>query len=186
MNHPAASCRGSRGPRMTFPKLSPPNVLIGGPVPDSPVVSPVEPPLKACGNDGLWQCYQTPLRSKLREIERQSPRPQIPSRRPRLCKSRSRQRLPIRNRFRIGSNKQRHLGVKSRAMGFHTGDLFPTQELMPPRKEPIPLASARTWRRISRSSAVVSTPSRSTMRPSTRTVRTSPASTAYARWDTGS
>jgi hypothetical protein len=54
-----------------------PNVLIGGlpaamqagPVPCPPVVSPVEPPLKACGNDGLWQCYQPPLRSKLREID---------------------------------------------------------------------------------------------------------------------
>ena len=52
------------------------------------------------------------------------------------------------------------------------------QELAPVRKEPMPIASARTWRRISRSSAVVSTPSRSTMRPSTTTVRTSAASTA--------
>ena len=34
------------------------------------------------------------------------------------------------------------------------------QELAPVRKEPMPMASARTWRRISRSSAVVSTPSR--------------------------
>ena len=34
-------------------KASPPNVFIGGPVPNLPVVSPVEPPLKACGNDGL-------------------------------------------------------------------------------------------------------------------------------------
>jgi hypothetical protein len=25
------------------------------------VVSHVEPPLKACGNDGLWHCYQPPL-----------------------------------------------------------------------------------------------------------------------------
>ena len=32
---------------------SPPNVFIGGPVPNPPVVSPVEPPLKAYGNDGL-------------------------------------------------------------------------------------------------------------------------------------
>jgi hypothetical protein len=54
---------------MTFPKLSPPNVLIGGPVRNSPVVSPVEPPLKACGNDGLWQCYQLQLRNKLRGID---------------------------------------------------------------------------------------------------------------------
>ena len=26
-------------------------------------------PLKACGNDGLWQCYQSPLHSKLRGID---------------------------------------------------------------------------------------------------------------------
>ena len=26
-------------------------------------------PLKACGNDGLWQCYRPPRRSKLRGID---------------------------------------------------------------------------------------------------------------------
>ncbi len=34
-------------------KPSPANVSIGGPDPHSPMVSPAEPPLKACGNDGL-------------------------------------------------------------------------------------------------------------------------------------
>ena len=32
------------------------------------VASPVEPPLKACGNDGVRQCYRSPLCSKLRGI----------------------------------------------------------------------------------------------------------------------
>jgi hypothetical protein len=44
-----------------YSKVVTPEVLIGGPVPVSPgfhfdklsVASPVEPPLKACGNDGL-------------------------------------------------------------------------------------------------------------------------------------
>jgi hypothetical protein len=36
-----------------IPRASPPNVLIGGLVPVSPVVSPVEPPIRAFGNDGL-------------------------------------------------------------------------------------------------------------------------------------
>jgi len=36
-------------------KPSPPNVFIGDPVLDSPVVSSVEPPLKSCGNDELRQ-----------------------------------------------------------------------------------------------------------------------------------
>ena len=48
---------------MTFPKSSPPNVFIGGPVRNSPGF-----PLKARGNDGLWQGYQPPLRSKVRGI----------------------------------------------------------------------------------------------------------------------
>jgi hypothetical protein len=34
-------------------KPSPPNVLSVGPVPNPPVLSPVEPPLKARGNDAL-------------------------------------------------------------------------------------------------------------------------------------
>jgi len=34
-------------------KASPPNVLIGGSVSNPPVVSPVEPPIEAFGNDGL-------------------------------------------------------------------------------------------------------------------------------------
>ena len=38
-------------------KASPPNVLIGGPVPVSPVVSAVEPPIEAFGNDGLRNCH---------------------------------------------------------------------------------------------------------------------------------
>jgi hypothetical protein len=39
---------------------------VGGPGSDSPVVSPVEPPLKACGNDGLGTVLIS--RSKLRGI----------------------------------------------------------------------------------------------------------------------
>ena len=34
-------------------RASPPNVLIGGAAPVSPVVSPVEPPIEAFGNDEL-------------------------------------------------------------------------------------------------------------------------------------
>ncbi|MEA2657871.1 MAG: hypothetical protein QOF64_456 [Candidatus Binatota bacterium] len=38
----------------TIPIPSPPNVFIGGPVQKTPVVSRVEPLLKACGKDGGW------------------------------------------------------------------------------------------------------------------------------------
>ena len=49
MSYPATSLRGIKESFVIiFPKLSPPNVLIGGPVRVSP-----EFPLKACGNDGL-------------------------------------------------------------------------------------------------------------------------------------
>jgi len=48
-----------------FSKASPPNVLIGGPVPVSPVVSRVEPPLNAFGNDGLEEIREA-RRSKAR------------------------------------------------------------------------------------------------------------------------
>ena len=48
MNYPAASCGVSEKRDENYPKASPPNVFIGGPVPNSPGF-----PLKACGNDGL-------------------------------------------------------------------------------------------------------------------------------------
>jgi hypothetical protein len=49
---------------MTFPQVVTPECFNRGPVRNSPGF-----PLKACGDDGLWQCYQPPLRSKLREID---------------------------------------------------------------------------------------------------------------------
>jgi len=48
-----------------FSKPSPPSVLIGGPVPVSLVVSRVEPPLNAFGNDGLEEIWEA-RRSKAR------------------------------------------------------------------------------------------------------------------------
>jgi hypothetical protein len=48
MKYPAASCGISQKRDESYPKASPPNVFIGGPVPVSPGF-----PLKACGNDGL-------------------------------------------------------------------------------------------------------------------------------------
>jgi hypothetical protein len=53
INNPAASCGYQKSALRFVLKASPPNVFIGGPVPNPPVASPVEPPLKACGNDGL-------------------------------------------------------------------------------------------------------------------------------------
>jgi hypothetical protein len=47
MNYPAAGCGVSEKRDENYPKASPPNVFIGGPVPVSPGF-----PLKACGNDG--------------------------------------------------------------------------------------------------------------------------------------
>jgi hypothetical protein len=49
---------------MIFPKVVTPNVSIRGPVRVSPGF-----PLKACGNDGLWENQELPLRSKLRGID---------------------------------------------------------------------------------------------------------------------
>jgi len=51
------------------PKSSPPNVLIGGPASFPPVVSLVEPPLQACGNDGLREDSKARLCNKLLGIE---------------------------------------------------------------------------------------------------------------------
>ena len=48
MNYPAASRGYQKDAMRMFPKASPPNVLVGGAVPDPPGF-----PLKACGNDGL-------------------------------------------------------------------------------------------------------------------------------------
>jgi hypothetical protein len=53
MNIPAASFGVSRTPYHLSPQVVTPNTFIGGPVPNPPVVSSVEPLLKACGNDGL-------------------------------------------------------------------------------------------------------------------------------------
>jgi len=39
-----------------IPKASPPNVFIGVQLRTLPAVSPFEPPLKACGNDGKESC----------------------------------------------------------------------------------------------------------------------------------
>ena len=53
MNYPAASCGVSKDLYDNFPNVVTPECFIGGPDPDSPVVSRVEPPLKTCGNDRL-------------------------------------------------------------------------------------------------------------------------------------
>src|SRR6266498_2768304 len=54
LNYPTASCGVSElGDEICLKGVPPPNVFIGGPVPNPSVVSHVEPPLKACGNDGL-------------------------------------------------------------------------------------------------------------------------------------
>ena len=55
-------------------KASPSNVLIGGLVPNPPVVSLVEPPLKACGNDGIriGIFYNTANQSGVTEIHLKS------------------------------------------------------------------------------------------------------------------
>src|SRR6266498_3596435 len=54
LNYPTASCGVSElGDEICLKGVTPPNVFIGGPVPNPSVVSHVEPALKACGNDGL-------------------------------------------------------------------------------------------------------------------------------------
>src|SRR5438309_9071187 len=75
MNYPAASCGVSEERDENYPKGVTPECFyrgstvlltttlshvewVGGPVPDPPVVSQVEPPLKTCGNDGLWKGNQ--------------------------------------------------------------------------------------------------------------------------------
>ena len=63
MNTPQQAAEYQNSALSFLLKASPPNVFIWpayrravagrGPVLNPPVVSPVEPPLKACGNDGL-------------------------------------------------------------------------------------------------------------------------------------
>ena len=62
---------------MTFPQVVTPECSNRGSSPKFAWIPPFETlravsiveRLKACGNDGLWQCYQPPLRSKLRGID---------------------------------------------------------------------------------------------------------------------
>ena len=53
MNYPAASGGVSEDATETIPKASPPNVSIGGPVPNPPGF-----PLTTCGNEGLREGNQ--------------------------------------------------------------------------------------------------------------------------------
>src|SRR4026208_1439937 len=78
MNYPAASCGVSKAHHANASHSVTPEFLVRGPDPDWPVVSPVEPPLKTCGNDGLWigRCEK-----------RSKPRGMNPKRVKRSCKS---------------------------------------------------------------------------------------------------
>ncbi len=67
MNYPAANC-GVSVVTSIHPRGVTPECFNRGSILLSPVVSSVEPPIEAFGNDGREDVWKSSLRSKLREM----------------------------------------------------------------------------------------------------------------------